>query len=70
MNWLTNILRVIFLKVKPVTKTPVKTSVDAGVINSIDLKHYSIAEGLLGTKEIKGAKHNPKIQSMYKKVVG
>jgi len=55
---------------KKETKTPVKTSVDTGTVNSMDLKHYTVAEGLLGTEEIKGAKHNSKIQQMYKKAVG
>jgi len=67
MKWLKRLWRKLFRKVQHV---PVKTSVDDTVVSNSDLKHYEIAEALVGVREVSGKKHNPKIQAMFKTAVG
>ncbi len=66
MRWLKRMWKKMFREEQPV---PPKTSVDPTPSN-IDWKHYEVAEGLVGVKEVRGKKHEPKIQAMFKAAIG
>jgi len=64
--WLINFIKSLFKKKKEVVVIgPPVIVIEDGVP-----EHYQIALDFLGTKEIRGSKHNPLIEEMFKLVVG